>query len=410
MPGREPFDTWLQTRGTAYDLVMTTEADADSLLADATGAVRDSSTVLYPQPVATADVVLTPVAGGRDPSDLEPDLRDALADRGYRVEGADVPAGAPALGPTDGLPSAGAARRAPGPVGRSRAMSTARAFRRRRTLIGALLALALIGAACSSGDDDTSTGSGADEIADPGDCTSVDMAVSSEKIALMTDLANGVQRLGRSRGRRRRACSSAPQIKASGAATHAARRRLGRAASNGPRPVDLVAGVERWGAILNQRLAEKGEPAMAPPAEPFMLTPLVIAMPKPMADALGYPRHADRLRRHPRASPNDPQGWAAYGHPEWGPFRLGKTNPNFSTSGLSALDRPVLRGHRQDDRTCRSRTSTTAGPCAFATRRRVGRRPLRRHHDDVPQQLVPHRPRAARRSPTSRRWPSRRSR
>ncbi len=108
VPGREPFDTWLQTRGTAYDLVMTTEADADSLLADATGAVRDSSTVLYPQPVATADVVLTPVAGGRDPSDLEPDLRDALADRGYRVEGADAPAGAPALGPTDGLPSAGA--------------------------------------------------------------------------------------------------------------------------------------------------------------------------------------------------------------------------------------------------------------------------------------------------------------
>ena len=58
--------------------------------------------------MATADVVLTPVAGGRDPSDLEPDLRDALADRGYRVEGADAPAGAPALGPTDGLPSAGA--------------------------------------------------------------------------------------------------------------------------------------------------------------------------------------------------------------------------------------------------------------------------------------------------------------
>ena len=28
---------------------------------------------------------------------------------------------------------------------------------------------------------------------------------------------------------------------------------------------------------------------------------------------------------------------AYFGHPEWGPFRLGKTNPNFSTSGLSAL-------------------------------------------------------------------------
>lgn len=67
-----------------------------------------------------------------------------------------------------------------------------------------------------------------------------------------------------------------------------------------------------------------------------MLTPLVIAMPKPMADALGYPEtpvgFADIL-----ALARDPAGWGAHGHPEWGPFRLGKTNPNFSTSGLSAL-------------------------------------------------------------------------
>ena len=32
----------------------------------------------------------------------------------------------------------------------------------------------------------------------------------------------------------------------------------------------------------------------------------------------------------------DPKGWARNGHPEWGQFRLGKTNPNFSTSGLNA--------------------------------------------------------------------------
>jgi Ca-activated chloride channel family protein len=75
---------------------------------------------------------------------------------------------------------------------------------------------------------------------------------------------------------------------------------------------------------------------MAPPSEPFMLTPLVIAMPEPMADRPRAPGDADRLRRHRPAVP-EPEGWAAYGHPEWGPFRLGKTNPNFSTSGLSAL-------------------------------------------------------------------------
>ena len=89
---------------------------------------------------------------------------------------------------------------------------------------------------------------------------------------------------------------------------------------------------------------------MAPPAKPFMLTPLVIAMPKPMAEALGWPDEADRLRRHPRPRPATRAGGRRKGHPEWGPFRLGKTNPNFSTSGLNCDDRPVLRGHRQDPR------------------------------------------------------------
>ena len=65
-----------------------------------------------------------------------------------------------------------------------------------------------------------------------------------------------------------------------------------------------------------------------------MQTPLVIAMPQPMAEALGYPEtpigFADIV-----ALANDPEGWAKYGHPEWGQFKLGKTNPNFSTSGLN---------------------------------------------------------------------------
>jgi Ca-activated chloride channel family protein len=73
---------------------------------------------------------------------------------------------------------------------------------------------------------------------------------------------------------------------------------------------------------------------MAPPAKSFMLTPLVIAMPKPMAQALGWPTtpigFGDVL-----ALSQDPNGWAGKGHPEWGPFRFGKTNPNFSTSGLA---------------------------------------------------------------------------
>ena len=65
-----------------------------------------------------------------------------------------------------------------------------------------------------------------------------------------------------------------------------------------------------------------------------MLTPLVIAMPKPMAEALGYPGKQLGFSDIVDLA-NTPDGWAAYGHPEWGAFKLGKTNPNFSTSGLN---------------------------------------------------------------------------
>ena len=332
-PGRDPFDTWLQTRGTAYDLVMTTEADARTKLADAAGAVRDSSTVLYPQPVATADVVLTPVAGGRNPSGLEDDLRDALADHGYRVDGSTAPAGAPALGDTDGLPSAGALYAIPRPLGGSRAMTAPRSRGRRRAFVAIALAFALLGAACSSGDDDKSEGAG--EIADPGDCTPVDMAVSSEKIALLTDLADEFNDSDAADLGDGNCAFVRVQVKASGAAMQLLTDGWPEPESNGPQPVVWSPAASSWGAILDQRLSEKGEPAMAPPSEPFMLTPLVIAMPQPMADALGYPAtpigYADILRLA-----NDPEGWGAYGHPEWGPFRLGKTNPNFSTSALSS--------------------------------------------------------------------------
>ncbi len=161
------------------------------------------------------------------------------------------------------------------------------------------------------------------------------MAVSSEKIALLTDLANEFNDSDAADLRGGKCAFVRVQVKASGAAMQLLTDGWPEPAANGPRPVVWSPAASSWGAILDQRLTEKGEPAMAPPSEPFMLTPLVIAMPKPMADALGYPAtpigYADILRLA-----NDPQGWGAYGHPEWGPFLLGKTNPNFSTSALSS--------------------------------------------------------------------------
>ncbi|MEZ5268271.1 MAG: hypothetical protein R2789_06780 [Microthrixaceae bacterium] len=44
-----------------------------------------------------------------------------------------------------------------------------------------------------------------------------------------------------------------------------------------------------WGQVLNQRLSDAGEALMAAADPTLMLTPLVIAMPQPMAEALGWP-------------------------------------------------------------------------------------------------------------------------
>ncbi len=70
--------------------------------------------------------------------------------------------------------------------------------------------------------------------------------------------------------------------------------------------------------------------------ENLVLSPVVLAMWKPMAEALGWPDKpvgwAEVL-----ALVGDAKGWASHGHPEWGAFRFGHTHPEYSNSGLLSL-------------------------------------------------------------------------
>jgi Ca-activated chloride channel family protein len=207
----------------------------------------------------------------------------------------------------------------------------------RRAFVATVAVVLLTLAACSGSSDNggVDRGDGNGSLADPGKCTPIDVAVSSEKVALLTKLAKDFNDSDQSDLGNGKCAFVRVETKASGAAMQLLAQGWNDTTANGPQPTVWSPAATSWAAILNQRLADKGQPAMAPPSDPIMTTPLVIAMPKPMADALGYPQkpigYSDIL-----ALARNAKGWGAYGHPEWGPFRLGKTNPNFSTSALHA--------------------------------------------------------------------------
>jgi Ca-activated chloride channel family protein len=75
----------------------------------------------------------------------------------------------------------------------------------------------------------------------------------------------------------------------------------------------------------------------------LVLSPIVIAMWKPMAEAIGWGKKpigwSDIL-----ALARSQKGWEAYGYPQWGSFKFGHTHPQFSNSGLISLFAEVYAG------------------------------------------------------------------
>jgi Ca-activated chloride channel homolog len=88
-----------------------------------------------------------------------------------------------------------------------------------------------------------------------------------------------------------------------------------------------------WLEVLKQ---ESGNQQIAVSNEPLVLTPVVIGMWRPMAEAMGWPNTpigwSDML-----ALIQDPEGWGKFGRPEWGRFSWGHTDPEISTTALSTL-------------------------------------------------------------------------
>ncbi len=189
----------------------------------------------------------------------------------------------------------------------------------------ALIAVLGSGGGGDAGDDPGGTaGSTTAPATAPAGAISVDFAYSPEKEKLLVPLvrrfnASGAEVDGKS-----------VFVKASNVASGDAQTKI---ASGRLKPTAWSPSSSLWGGLLNFAADQPYAPADNPS---IVRTPLVIAMWEPMARALGYPEKklgfADILKLA-----RSKQGWGAFGKPEFGQFKLVHTNPDFSTSGLSAV-------------------------------------------------------------------------
>jgi Ca-activated chloride channel homolog len=181
------------------------------------------------------------------------------------------------------------------------------------------------------GGDGSVTGTSAAERS--ADCVVLQVAASSEKAALLRDLAAEYEQEDGEAGGR---CAGVEVTsKASGGAMEALARGWDEDV-DGPRPDVWSPASSTWTVLLRQRATALDRPDLVGDAElpSIAQTPLVIAMPQPMAETLGWP-DAELGWGDVLALAKDPQGWGAFDRP-WGDFKLGKTHPGFSTSGLHA--------------------------------------------------------------------------
>ncbi len=88
--------------------------------------------------------------------------------------------------------------------------------------------------------------------------------------------------------------------------------------------------------LANSESRTKTGKDLVPETENLVLSPVVIAVWKPMAEALGWGNKpvgwAEIL-----ALARNPEGWGALNAPQWGQFKLGHTHPEYSNSGLISI-------------------------------------------------------------------------
>jgi len=104
--------------------------------------------------------------------------------------------------------------------------------------------------------------------------------------------------------------------------------------ADGPPPDVWIPEATSWIQLL--RASEDGAALAGDDTPSIARSPTVVAMPRPMAKALGWPSAqlswadlADLI--------SEPEGWKAHGHEEWGPFKFGLTTPRRSAAAAQSI-------------------------------------------------------------------------
>ncbi|MCL7423606.1 substrate-binding domain-containing protein [Streptomyces sp. YS415] len=220
---------------------------------------------------------------------------------------------------------------------RRRAVSGAR---RRRLLWGVpLVATATVIAvvavqSCGSGDSTAD-----DDHAPAASLASCGEADTFLRIAASVDKSESLRRAAKAYGPRRSGSACVEVVvhdKNSGEAMRALAR--GWEEDDGPRPDVWSPAGGAWLSLARTNATGKNQGLFPERAEPIVTSPLTVAMPRPMAEVLEWPENGFSWSELADWSRNAKGFWGRKdrGKPGWGDFTLGKTNPEYSTSGLNA--------------------------------------------------------------------------
>lgn len=160
-------------------------------------------------------------------------------------------------------------------------------------------------------------------------CNSILVASSNEKFATLKALAS--QYSSQHPGP-----DGCVPVRIEKVASGDAEARLKSGWSGSDRPEVWAPASTTWVSLLRAQLGPKQDLLPETYSPSIATSPLVIGMPQPMAEALGWPNSQPSWRDLLLLS-LDQNGWGRFGHAAWGQFSLGQTDPNVSTSGLHAL-------------------------------------------------------------------------